>query len=163
RLCLLLSAACMCGVWLLLLFVWVLRDVWQQEQQQQGAAAAAAAACRQQHRENRCETLKPLPPFLAAPCEEWRRCFLSKPSSHGQTAAVAAQVLARVLNAFVLTLHWRTLLAVVAFLWLSIYGFKAVYNALGVSAPQQQQQQQLQQLQQQQLLLQQQQLCAAYP
>lgn len=114
----------------------LLMDIMLQEQQRQAEAAAAAAACRQRHRDNGCETLNPLPPYLAGPCEEWKACLMSIPEHHGETTKVAAQVVAQVLNAFFHSLHWRTIVAVAAFLWLMIYAYKALHHSLSFpSAP----------------------------
>ncbi|KAL8429662.1 hypothetical protein ACSSS7_006437 [Eimeria intestinalis] len=102
----------------------LLWDILLQEQQRQAEAAAEAAACRQKHRENGCESLNPIPPFLRKPCEEWRACLMAVPEHHGETTKVAAQVLAQVLNAFFQSLHWRTIVAAAAFLWLSLYAYR---------------------------------------
>ncbi|XP_026193000.1 uncharacterized protein LOC34624078 [Cyclospora cayetanensis] len=117
-----------------LLFYSLLTDIMLQEQQRQAEAAAAAAACRQRHRDNGCETLDPIPPYLKGPCEEWRACLLAVPENHGETTKVAAQVVAQVLNAFFHSLHWRTIVAVTAFLWLLIYAYKTLHYSLFVSS-----------------------------
>ncbi|KAL8270034.1 hypothetical protein Esti_006026 [Eimeria stiedai] len=107
----------------------LLWDILLQEQQRQVEAAAEAAACRQKHRENGCESLNPIPPLLRKPCEEWRACLMAAPERHGETTKVAAQVLAQVLNAFFQSLHWRTIVAAAAFLWLSLYAYRTLSPA----------------------------------
>lgn len=106
RLSLTVAVAVVVGGSLSMLCYSLLMDIMLQEQQRQAEAAAAAAACRQRHRDNGCETLNPIPPYLIGPCSEWRACLMAVPEHHGETTKVAAQVVAQVLNAFFHSLHW---------------------------------------------------------
>lgn len=106
RLSLTVSLVAVAGGSISMLFYSLLMDIMLQEQQRQAEAAAAAAACRQRHRDNGCETLNPIPPYLRGPCEEWKACLMAIPENHGETTKVAAQVVAQVLNAFFHSLHW---------------------------------------------------------
>lgn len=85
---------------------YLIGDIQHRAKQRQTKAAAEAAACRQQHVDNGCDSLDPIPPYLRGPCEEWRLCLLAVPDDHGETTKVAAQVVAQVLNSFFQTLHW---------------------------------------------------------
>lgn len=94
-------------VWLLLhLAISLYRDIKQGEEQRQLQNAAEAAHCRQQHRDNGCDTLDPLPPYLQQPCTEWKACLMRQPDSHGERTKVVAAVVGDVLNVFFQRLEW---------------------------------------------------------
>ncbi|PFH37855.1 hypothetical protein BESB_011430 [Besnoitia besnoiti] len=108
----LLWSGCWVGafLWLLLHLVFSLyRDIQQGEEQRQLRTAAEAAFCRQQHRENGCDTLDPLPPYLQQPCSEWKNCLMRQPQHHGERTKIVAAVVGDVLNAFFQRLEWRTI------------------------------------------------------
>ncbi|PHJ23437.1 di-sulfide bridge nucleocytoplasmic transport domain protein [Cystoisospora suis] len=97
-------------VWLLLhLAISLYRDIKQGEEQRQLQNAAEAAHCRQQHRDNGCDTLDPLPPYLQQPCTDWKACLMRQPDSHGERTKVVAAVVGDVLNVFFQRLEWRTI------------------------------------------------------
>ncbi|KFH10466.1 Di-sulfide bridge nucleocytoplasmic transport domain protein [Toxoplasma gondii VAND] len=120
----LLWSCCCVGVllWLLLHLAFSLyRDIQQGEEQRQLRTAAEAAHCRQHHRENGCDTLDPLPPYLHQPCSEWKTCLMREPGSHGERTKVMAAVVGDVLNAFFQRLEWRTIACLALLLLAVIY------------------------------------------
>ncbi|CBZ52767.1 conserved hypothetical protein [Neospora caninum Liverpool] len=128
----LLWSGCCVGVvlWLLLHLAFSLyRDIQQGEEQRQLRTAAEAAHCRQQHRENGCDTLHPLPPYLQQPCDAWKSCLMRQPQHHGERTKVVAAIVGDVLNAFFQRLEWRTIAC------LSLLLLAVIYATRWVSQP----------------------------